>query len=218
MALWILPFFMTVAASLVTAASPVGSITSAREFLVKGNRVSMAGVSSWPLVVGDELVLVNSSGLISFRDGTRVFLHQHSRIRIEGNSKRIIFRVINGSGAFELSPTATSQGLVGFASKILTCTGPSAMALIGKREIGRPPGCPDFPTPPPPPMSPVTPPPDPDPNSGNGSLSLATPSTPTPDTGPGSITMPTPGSGSVLVACCNPPPGTFSTSRRPAER
>ena len=68
----ILPLAMT-----VSAAGPVATLTSDSAFTLDGRSVSVTGVNSWPLVLGDEISALDAPVSLVLQGGTRVQVSAH---------------------------------------------------------------------------------------------------------------------------------------------
>lgn len=56
--------------------------------LINGTNFESAGVPSWPVVDGDEIGAADVFAMILFRDGRRILLERHSRVRmIQANGR-----------------------------------------------------------------------------------------------------------------------------------
>jgi len=97
----------------VQAAEPVGAITSPEPFLLRGARVVVAGVPSWPVAPGDEIAIGASPAVISFRDGSRVTLGRNSKAKLESDGRPLLLRLLEGTGAYVLASGSALQLFVG---------------------------------------------------------------------------------------------------------
>jgi hypothetical protein len=95
--------FVSISAVVCLAASPIANVSSTEPFKVSGVTVPVAGVSSWPVIAGDELSAGNASVVLTFKDGSRVTLGKNSRATVEGKSKNAALRLLDGAMAFTLS-------------------------------------------------------------------------------------------------------------------
>jgi len=85
------------------AASPIANVSSSEAFKVSGVSVPVSGVSSWPVIAGDELMAGNAPVVLTFKDGTRVTLGKNSRATVEGKNKNAALRLLDGAMGFTLS-------------------------------------------------------------------------------------------------------------------
>jgi ferric-dicitrate binding protein FerR (iron transport regulator) len=97
----------------VQAAQPVGAITSSEPFLLRGARVAVAGVPSWPVAPGDDIATATSPAVISFRDGSRVTLGRNSKAKIESDGGPLLLRLLEGTGAYVFASGSALQLFVG---------------------------------------------------------------------------------------------------------
>lgn len=99
------PLFVLIAASvlaaIVSAAGPVGSVSSLSALTLRGARVPVEGVPNWPLMVGDELTAGASIATVTFKDGSRVILSENTRVRVEEVDGRPTVRLLSGSLEFQ---------------------------------------------------------------------------------------------------------------------
>jgi hypothetical protein len=86
-----------VLAAVVSAATPVGSVSSSGALTLRGARVPADGVPNWPLMVGDELVTSASVATVTLRDGSRAILSENTRARVEEVDGRPTVRLLTGS-------------------------------------------------------------------------------------------------------------------------
>ena len=85
------------------AAAPIANVSGTEPFKVSGVSVPVSGVSSWPVIAGDELAAGNAPVVLTFKDGSRVTLGKNSRATLEGKSKNAALRLLDGAMAFTLS-------------------------------------------------------------------------------------------------------------------
>ena len=132
------------------AAQSVGTITSAQPFELRGGRVPVAGVSNWPLALGDEVATPQSSAEVRFTDGSLVTLDQGSKAVLEGKMGALVLRLMAGGAWYKL----TTKSQVVLIDGQRTRTSPGSRGFIGARSaVGRAPAA----TPPePPPLPPVS--------------------------------------------------------------
>ena len=88
---------------LCLAASPVATVRSSSPFVLSGAMAPVAGMSSYPITAGDELVAGTAPAVITFADGSRVVLEKNSKARIELEGKNTVLRLVAGSGTYRLS-------------------------------------------------------------------------------------------------------------------
>jgi hypothetical protein len=85
------------------AAAPIANVSGTEPFKVSGVSVPVSGVSSWPVIAGDELMAGSAPVVLTFKDGSRVTLAKNSRATVEGKSKNVALRLLDGAMAFTLS-------------------------------------------------------------------------------------------------------------------
>jgi len=105
---------MALALSLVTvasAASTLGTASSGVEFALNGVAIHPEGVSSWPVIAGDEVHSGAGPVVIRFQDGSRVTLGEQSRVRLVRNGSAVSVNLVGGEAQFSLAPESTLQVL-----------------------------------------------------------------------------------------------------------
>lgn len=85
------------------AAAPVATVSSAEDFSLKGAPAPVAGVPSYPVMLGDEVQSGNASTVLRFKDGSKVTLAPHSRARVEESDSHLAVRLIMGGGGYSFS-------------------------------------------------------------------------------------------------------------------
>lgn len=91
-------------AVVLSAAVPIGSVTSGETFTLRGHTVPAAGIPNWPVMVGDVIATTTSPAVVQFRDGSRAMLATNTRAKIEQGNGTAVLRVESGSAAFRSSP------------------------------------------------------------------------------------------------------------------
>jgi hypothetical protein len=87
------------------AVTPIGTITSSSSFELGGSSVNTGGVSSWPLVAGQDIVAGASSLTIVFRDGSRITLGPGSRLKTDSSGAQL--NLTGGSMQFSLASSSS---------------------------------------------------------------------------------------------------------------
>ena len=90
-------------ALLAFGAPPVGKVSSSEPFDLRGARVTVAGVPSWPLMSGDEIATPNSAAEVTLKDGSRVVLVKGSKAKVEEKAGKLVVRLLEGASAYVLS-------------------------------------------------------------------------------------------------------------------
>src|ERR1700760_352382 len=75
-------------AALCAAAGPIATVNSSEPFTIGGHAVTMAGITSWPVVAGDAVATSNSAAVLHFRDGSSVSLSAGSSVKLSGSAER----------------------------------------------------------------------------------------------------------------------------------
>ena len=86
------------------ASAPIANLSSPQGFYLDGHPVAAAGVSSWPLVLGDEVTTSGSTATMLFQDGSRVKLAPQSRVKISGTTAKPQVLLVAGSLDYRLTP------------------------------------------------------------------------------------------------------------------
>lgn len=86
------------------ASAPVATLSSPEPVTLAGRSVSAPGVSSWPLVAGDEIVTATAPATILFRDGSSVALSAKSSARLTGTSTQPKLVLTAGSLNYKIVP------------------------------------------------------------------------------------------------------------------
>ena len=72
-------------AALSFASTPVATVSSSQPFTMAGHAVTSPGISSWPVVVGDEIATADGPAVLNFPDGSSVKLAAGSSARVGGS-------------------------------------------------------------------------------------------------------------------------------------
>ena len=81
----------------VAALTPLATVTSAGTFWLNGRAVSVAGIASVTLAVGNEVATANSPAVLFFADGSSVKLGAGSRARLIGSDAQPKVVLLAGS-------------------------------------------------------------------------------------------------------------------------
>jgi len=84
------------AATCMSAAKPVASVTSSSSFVLRGNVINTDGVPTWPIMAGDEIAANSGPVTVSFNDGSRMTLQQNSLARVESSKAGLVLRLMTG--------------------------------------------------------------------------------------------------------------------------
>ena len=98
------------------ASAPIATVSSAEPVTLAGHSLSAPGVSSWPLVTGDEITTSTAPATILFRDGSSVALAAKSSALVTGTSLQPKLVLIAGSLNYSLvagSKVALSRSTTG---------------------------------------------------------------------------------------------------------
>ncbi len=91
-------------ASTSFASVPIANLSSPQGFYLDGHPVAAVGISSWPLVVGDDVTTSGSTATMLFQDGSRVKLAAQSRVKILGTTAQPEIVLVAGSLDYRLTP------------------------------------------------------------------------------------------------------------------
>lgn len=105
----VISLFCLFIAGVAWAAQPVAHIRSSEEFQLRGVAVPVAGMRSWPLVAGDDIVTLNAPAVILFTGGGKATLAEKSRAKIEAQGTNTILRLTGGSLEYRLTDSAKVQ-------------------------------------------------------------------------------------------------------------
>lgn len=89
---------------LAFGSTPIASVSSASAFTLDGHSVLAPGVSSWPLVIGDQLTTSKTPALMSFRDGSRLTLAPKCQIKLTGTTEKPRVVLVAGNLEYRLAP------------------------------------------------------------------------------------------------------------------
>jgi hypothetical protein len=84
--------------------APVATVSSTDPVTLAGHSISAPGVSSWPLVTGDEISTSSAPATILFRDGSSVALAAKSSARLTGTSTQPKLVLMVGSLNYKIVP------------------------------------------------------------------------------------------------------------------
>jgi hypothetical protein len=85
---------------------PIASVSSSQPFELHGVTMPVAGIGSWPVVDGDEIVATSAEAVVSFQDGSSVTLAPGSKLEIQSAGGRVQVRLLEGSMNYRLSESA----------------------------------------------------------------------------------------------------------------
>jgi hypothetical protein len=118
--------FTTVLAALVSlglAAGPIATVSSSQSFNLSGHAVTVAGITSWPVVAGDDLATAKSPAILYFQDGSSVTLSAGCSAKLGGSAREP--KLMLTSGRFDYKLAAGSKLVITNAPN-LPATGPLA--------------------------------------------------------------------------------------------
>ncbi len=85
------------------ASAPVANVSSAEPLTLDGHSISAPGVSSWPVVVGDQVATTTAPAIMSFTDGSRLTLAPQSRVKIIGTNAKPTVVLTAGNLEYKLA-------------------------------------------------------------------------------------------------------------------
>ncbi|MBE0658996.1 MAG: hypothetical protein IH602_14985 [Bryobacteraceae bacterium] len=80
----------------------VATVSSSQPFTMNGAAINPAGVPSWPVMAGAEIVAGSAPVTLTFPDGSRISLAPGSKARIESQNGKPVFRLQEGEAAYDL--------------------------------------------------------------------------------------------------------------------
>jgi hypothetical protein len=110
--------FITVLAALASlglAAGPIATVSSSQSFNLSGHAVTVAGITSWPVVAGDDLATAKSPAILYFQDGSSVTLSAGSSAKLGGSAREP--KLMLTSGRFDYKLAAGSKLVIANAAK-----------------------------------------------------------------------------------------------------
>jgi hypothetical protein len=88
--------------SLSFASTSVATLTSSQAFLLDGHPVTSSGITSWPIVIGDEVATAKSTAILYFRDGSSVKLAAASSVKLSGSPEEPKLVLTSGTLDYKL--------------------------------------------------------------------------------------------------------------------
>ena len=82
--------------------TPVATVSSSQPFTMSGATVNPAGVPSWPVMAGAEIVAGSAPVTVTFPDGSRISLAPGSKARVELQNGKPVLRLMEGEAAYDL--------------------------------------------------------------------------------------------------------------------
>src|SRR5437667_670663 len=79
------------------AEAPLATISSSAPFELRGVRVPVEGVPSWPLVQGDVVATTMAPAVVSFPNLSQATVDKGSRIELKRNRDRTTLKLLGGS-------------------------------------------------------------------------------------------------------------------------
>jgi len=83
--------------AVATAATPAGRVSSGGPVRLSGIELPVAGVPSWPIIVGDKVETTLYPAVILLRGGERIAVDENSNVAVEGDSGQIKVRLLEGT-------------------------------------------------------------------------------------------------------------------------
>jgi hypothetical protein len=110
--------FTTVLVALASfgfAAGPIATVSSSQSFNLSGHAVTAAGITSWPVVAGDDLATAKSPAILYFHDGSSVTLSAGSSVKLSGSAREP--KLLLTSGTLDSQLAAGSKVVITNAAK-----------------------------------------------------------------------------------------------------
>ena len=96
-------------AGLAFAADSIGTVSSSAPFELSGVAMRADGVSSWPIVAGDEVRSINAPVIIRFQDGSRITISEQSRLVLVRTGSTLSANLMSGQAQFNLTQESSLQ-------------------------------------------------------------------------------------------------------------
>ena len=100
----VLIILITAAACIAFARTPVANLSSVQPVTVDGHTLSAPGVSSWPVMVGDDVRTSTAPATMSFQDGSRIQLAPQSQLKLAGSEAAPRVVLVAGNLEYKLAP------------------------------------------------------------------------------------------------------------------
>ena len=98
---------VAITGTMAYAAQPIGTASSSASFSLNGVPMRFEGVSSWPVMSGDEVRSGSSSVTIRFQDGSRMTIGEQSRVKFGENGDSSDVNLTEGSAQYNLVPRSS---------------------------------------------------------------------------------------------------------------
>ena len=85
------------------ASVPIANVSSSHSFALDGHAITADGVTSWPLVLGDDITTSAAPAVMSFPDGTVIKLAPQSRAKITGTAAKPKLVLVAGNMEYKLA-------------------------------------------------------------------------------------------------------------------
>lgn len=86
------------------ASAPIANVSSSQSFALDGHAITAAGVTSWPVVVGDEITTSAAPAVMSFQDGSIIQLAPRSQAKITGTIESPKVVLMAGNLQYKIAP------------------------------------------------------------------------------------------------------------------
>jgi hypothetical protein len=83
--------------SMGLAAGPIATVSSSQSFNLSGHAVTAAGITSWPVVAGDDLATARSPATLYFQDGSSITLSARSSAKLGGSAREPKLTLTSGT-------------------------------------------------------------------------------------------------------------------------
>jgi ferric-dicitrate binding protein FerR (iron transport regulator) len=120
--------------SIAAAETPVATISSTNPFELRGARVPVAGVPSWPLVRGDVIATTTSAAVVSFPDHSQATVEKGSRVEIQGEGNHTTLKLLEGSLLFRWT---SDSGVQLKAAERTVAPQPGSQVTVSVTKNGR---------------------------------------------------------------------------------
>ena len=117
------------------AAAPVATVSSKAPFRLRGAEVAVAGVPSWPVFDGDEIVAETAPAILKFSCGSRVRLNTGTEATVTYEAPNLVVHLTSGATAYKMAKGcpvqfAGSNGVPMAASLMSGTASPGAKSIL----------------------------------------------------------------------------------------
>lgn len=85
------------------AGTPIANVSSSQPVVLDGKPLSVAGVSTWPVLLGDDIATSTAPATMSFQDGSKIKLAPSSHAKLSGSAAHPKLTLLAGSLDYKLA-------------------------------------------------------------------------------------------------------------------